>query len=380
MLNYDYIIIGAGAAGLMLANAMLDDDFFSGKSILLLDKDPKNTNDRTWCFWEKEDGQFDAILHKKWKHIYFGSKPFSKQYTIAPYSYKMIRGIDFYTTYFTRIQASSHIKFSQETVKDLTQTSNGAIVVTENKTYKSKAVFNSIFDYKMATHQTKYPVLQQHFIGWTIKTSAPIFNPDQATYMDFSIPQQGNTRFMYVLPTSKYEALVEYTLFSDDVLPKKTYENAIDTYISSNLNCSEYELLETEQGSIPMTCYDFKQHDSKNIKHIGTAGGWAKPSTGYTFMSTAKKIPVLIDHIKAEEPLEKLSFKNRFWFYDLLFLDVLYKDNANGHTIFEALFKNRNPKLIFKFLDEQTSFLEDIKYIWGCPKKPFIKALFRRLF
>ena len=185
---------------------------------------------------------------------------------------------------------------------------------------------------------------------------------------------------MYVLPTSKYEALIEYTLFSEDILPKKTYENAIETYISSNLNCSEYELLETEQGSIPMTCYDFNQHDSKNIKHIGTAGGWAKPSTGYTFMSTAKKTPLLIQHIKSRKPLDKLGFKNRFWFYDLLFLDVLYHNNANGHTIFEQLFKSRNPQLIFKFLDEQTSLLEDLKYIWGCPKKPFIKALFRRLF
>jgi len=63
----------------------------------------------------------------------------------------------------------------------------------------------------------------------------------------------------------------------------------------------------------------------------------------------------------------------------LLFLDVIYKDNANGYHIFETLFKNRSPQLIFKFLDEKTNFLEDIKYIWGCPKKPFIKALFRRL-
>jgi len=196
----------------------------------------------------------------------------------------------------------------------------------------------------MATHQKKYPVLQQHFVGWFVKTKSPVFDNDQATYMDFSIPQKGNTRFMYVLPTAENEALIEYTLFSKDLLPKEEYESAIKDYLEKDLGCSDYEIIETEMGSIPMTCFDFQEHHSKNVRYIGTAGGWAKPSTGYTFA------------------------------------DVLHKDNGNGYHIFETLFKNRNPKLIFKFLDERTYIWEDIKYIWGCPKKPFIRALFGRLF
>lgn len=380
MRTYDYIIIGAGAAGLMLADTMTKDVFFKDKSILLLDKNLKQTNDRTWCFWEKGEGPFDAMIHKKWNHVYFSGKQFSKRFKIAPYTYKMVRGIDFYTSCFERINASSNITFQQETVKEVIQTSNGSTVSTETSTYNARQVFNSIFDYKMATHQQKYPVLQQHFVGWEVKTKKPVFDVDQATYMDFSIEQKGNTRFMYVLPTSENQALVEYTLFSEDLLPKEEYENAIKDYLDEHLECSDYEIIATEMGSIPMTCYDFQEHHSKNIRYIGTAGGWAKPSTGYTFASTARKVPVLIAYIKTGKSLDKLSFKNRFWWYDLLFLDVLFKNNANGYQIFEMLFKNRNPQLIFKFLDEQTSLWEDLKYIWGCPKMPFIKALFRRLF
>jgi lycopene beta-cyclase len=51
-----------------------------------------------------------------------------------------------------------------------------------------------------------------------------------------------------------------------------------------------------------------------------------------------------------------------------------------GATIFSALFKEGNPTLIFKFLDEETSFLEDLKVIWKCPKGLFIAALFRVVF
>lgn len=378
--TFDYIIIGAGAAGLMLADAMIADDFFSGKSILLLDKDPKQSNDRTWCFWEKGKGQFDTIVHKSWNHIYFGGKQFSKRFPIQPYSYKMVRAIDFYESFLQRLDNHPEIVFKKAQVTDVIDTGELVKVSTSSERFIGRKVFNSIFSYEMATQQKKYPVLQQHFLGWFVKTKEPVFNADQATYMDFSVEQKGNTRFMYVLPTSKNEALIEYTLFSEEVLQKEAYEYAIKEYLENDLECSDYEIVETEMGSIPMTCYDFQEHHSANIRNIGTAGGWAKPSTGYTFASTARKIPVLIEFIKTGKSLHKLNFKNRFWFYDLLFLDVLYTDNANGHNIFETLFKNRSPQLIFKFLDEQTSFWEDLKYIWGCPKIPFTKALLRRLF
>lgn len=380
MANYDYIIIGAGAAGLMLADAMISDSFFKGKSILLLDKDTKKTNDRTWCFWEKGEGQFNSLVYKEWNHVYFAGQQFSKRYTIEPYTYKMIRGIDFYNSILRKIETSPNVTFKQAEITGVEDNGRNVVVTSTIETFFGQQAFNSVFDYTMATHQQQYPVLQQHFIGWVVKTKEPVFDIDQATYMDFSIVQKGNTRFMYVLPYAADTALIEYTLFSADILPKEEYENAIKDYLINKLAITDFEIEEREIGSIPMTCYDFQEHHSKHIRYIGTAGGWAKPSTGYTFASTARKIPVLIDYIKSGESLYKLSFKNRFWFYDLLFLDVLHLDNANGFQIFESLFKKRSPQLIFKFLDEQTTVWEDIKYIWGCPKRPFIKALLKRLF
>ena len=378
--HFDYIIIGAGAAGLLLADAMGKDDFFSDKSILVLDKSDKQENDRTWCFWEKGDGQFDSIVHKKWNHIFFAGQQFSKRFNIAPYSYKMIRGIDFYNSYLHRISKYPNITFIQEAVEKIAETDDIVSIQTATATYTGNRVLNSIFDYKMATHQKEYPVLQQHFIGWTVKTKTPVFDPDQATYMDFSIPQKGNTRFMYVLPQNNDTALIEYTLFSEKLLPKEEYEEAIKGYLKDNLAVTNYHVLEKEQGSIPMTCYDFKEHHTNRIRFIGTAGGWAKPSTGYTFMSTARKVPKLVSFLKIGRPLKELNFKNRFWYYDLLFLDVLYQNNAGGHQIFESLFKKRKPQLIFKFLDEQTNVSQDLYYIMGSPKLPFMRALFRRFF
>jgi len=185
---------------------------------------------------------------------------------------------------------------------------------------------------------------------------------------------------MYVLPSSKTEALVEYTLFSEQLLPVNEYETAIKTYLQENLSCTDYEIVAIEKGNIPMTCYDFASKNTENILYIGTAGGWSKPSTGYTFINTVKKTKTLVAYLKTKKPLQNVFKKNRFWFYDLLLLDILHADNSKGQLVFESLFKNRKPQEIFKYLDEETNLLEDIKIIMACPKIPFIRALFRRLF
>ncbi|NHF60400.1 lycopene cyclase [Flavobacteriaceae bacterium TP-CH-4] len=364
----------------MLADAIGKDSFFKNKSILLLDKDAKRTNDRTWCFWEKEQGPFESIVHKRWPAIYFGGKQFSKRFEIAPYHYKMIRGIDFYTLHMKRIENYANVDFLQREVLNVHDDGSSVTVTTSSETFSAQRCFNSIFTYQMATQQTKYPVLQQHFVGWFVKTTKEVFDVEQATYMDFSIPQKGNTRFMYVLPLSPTEALVEYTLFSKELLPLKQYETALETYLIRDLGCEDYQILEEEKGSIPMTCYDFQEHHTQNMRYIGTAGGWAKPSTGYTFMSTIKKVPKLLEYIKTGKDLRKLRFKNKFWYYDLLLLDILDDDNSKGQPIFESLFKNRSPQLIFKFLDEQTNLVGDLRFISAPPSMPFIKAMLGRLF
>ncbi|WP_422349803.1 lycopene cyclase family protein [Flagellimonas sp.] len=380
MPKYDYIIIGAGAAGLLLADALGNDSFFSDKSILILDKDNKSKNDRTWCFWEKGIGDFDGILFKNWPSIFFGGKDLSLSSSITPYRYKMLRGIDFYEEYKSRLNKYSNIQWVQDEVLRIEVNEDWAAVSTQTDQFSGKQVFNSIFDSEAARNQQKYPIIQQHFLGWFVKTPKPVFNPNEATFMDFSVPQKGNTRFMYVLPFSETEALVEYTLFSENILEKYEYEEALKDYLKNKLDCEDFEITDTERGSIPMTSYPFHKHNSNRVFNIGIAGGWTKPSTGFTFYNTYKQVKRLVNRIKLDKGLTGLHQKKRFWFYDLLLLDILYKQNHLGSSIFESLFKKRSPQLILKFLEEETSVWEDLQIIWACPKRPFLKALWNRLF
>jgi lycopene beta-cyclase len=376
MKHYNYIFTGAGLSALMTVYKMVLSGKFKDKTILLLDENIKQTNDRTWCFWKKQDSVWEKSISKKWDSALFANADFRRDLDLSPYQYNMVQGLDFYNQVFEFILNEPNIRFINQRVIDINEIPNHVYVATETDSFTCDSLFNSVYRKAEVENQTKYPVLQQHFIGWFIKSQQAIFNPEQATFMDFSVEQKGNTRFMYVLPISKTEALLEYTLFSPQLLEKSEYEQEIQKYIQK-LGISKYEIVEKEQGSIPMSCYPFWKKNTKRVLNIGTAGGWTKASTGYTFKNSDKKSTQLIAFLQIEHDLSKFHKKTKFWIYDLLLLDILDRHNELGASLFSSIFKKGGPSLIFKFLDEETSLREDIQVILKCPKMPFIKAIIR---
>lgn len=378
MKHYNYIFAGAGLSSLLVVYEMIRSGRFQDKSILLIDSDTKKANDRTWCFWEKGSGQWDNIVSKEWNTALFIDSNFRKKLDFGGYQYKMIQGLDFYIYVFAEIKKHINIKFLNAAVTNFADSGFNVLVKTDAGNFTCNKLFNNIYNPKLPAGQNKYPVLQQHFLGWHVKTTMPAFNDTEATFMDFSVPQKGNTRFMYVLPVSGTEALVEYTLFSKDLLPLSEYEDAIKEYLQQH-NITGYKITATEKGSIPMTVYPFWKSNTKNILHIGSAGGWTKASTGYTFKSSTKKAEGLVHFLQGYDDFTQFYKKNKFWYYDLLLLDILGRHNRLGSLIFSGMFKSGEAGLIFKFLDEDTSLSEDLQVILKCPKLPFIKALLRRV-
>lgn len=379
MKHYDYIFTGTGLSALMTLYKMVQSGQFKDKTILLLDENAKKTNDRTWCFWSKKEEIWNNIISKTWDSALFANQDFQHNLDLTPYQYHMVKGLDFYTQVFDVISKEENINFLNQKVTDIEESETIIMVQTETESFSCSKLFNSIYNKSRIDIQNDYPVLQQHFIGWFIKSEQAVFNPEQATFMDFSVAQKGNTRFMYVLPTATTEALLEYTLFSHTLLTKKEYETEIENYIQK-LGISQYKIIEKEQGSIPMTCYPFWKQNTKNVINIGSAGGWTKASTGYTFKNSDKKSSELVAFLQRETNFTKFHKQNKFWIYDLLLLDILDRKNESGSSIFSSMFKKGKPTLIFKFLDEETTLLEDIQVILKCPKVPFIQALFHAIF
>ena len=380
MKRYDYIIAGCGAAGLQLALAMSEDSFFQNKRILLLDADDKRANDRTWCWWEQGSGRWDDIITKSWKRADFMSDTFEKTIDLGDYTYKMLRSADFYSYVKNKLSDCTMMEWLTESVLDIQEQGDRAVVITKDARYEASCVFNSIVDLKAESALSNHPWIHQHFVGWFIRTKEPVFDESRFTMMDFRIPQHDNTRFMYVLPTSKHEALFEYTLFSGNLLARSEYEEGIRDYLNQ-AGIREYEIVEQEAGIIPMTTHPFHRKNTAHVLHIGSAGGWTKASTGYTFYFSGKLVVRLCAHLKKDVSLKSFHSKTRFAIYDAVLLDVLYRRNDVGAAFFTSVYKHNPIERVFRFLNEESSLTEELQIVLhSAPRKELIRSVGRSVF
>ena len=373
MERFDYIICGGGASGLLLSNALLSDKHFNDKKILIIEKDSKTDNDKTFGFWNDKESVLDNIVFKEWEYAEFRDSNSHNSFLLSPYKYKMIKSNEFYLNIGDKISKASNFTYLNSTVNEIDKVNNK--VKTDDGEFSYSIIFSSIYN---EVSFKKYPLLKQHFVGWTIETKNENFDDNKITFMDFSVDQKDEIRFMYILPFSKNKALIEYTLFSSDIITDDEYEKEIKAYLKKR-NILNYSIVEKEKGMIPMTCYPFFENNTDTYFQIGTAGGWSKPSTGYTIKNSIEKIDIIINSLKQNKPLSKIRFKNRFWYYDLLFLDVLIASKGKGSQVFSDLFKNNDPIKIFKFLDEKTSVMEELSIFLSVDIKTFVKSLIKRI-
>jgi lycopene beta-cyclase len=375
---FDFAIVGTGAAGLQLALSMLEDSFFQDKQVLLIDKEEKVSNDHTWCYWEKGSGRYDHLLYKSWERGLFLSSTAQIELNLKPYRYKMLRSGDFYAYAKQKIESASNFTRIQAEVLHLKEGEN-VQVETGIGVFSARHVFDSRIDPAFATDKKSTKILQ-HFKGWMIESEAPVFHPEQFVMMDYRLRKAGTSSFIYVLPSTPHRALVEFTLFTPDLIQEEEYDEILKKYMSAIPGIGNYTITETEMGIIPMSDYPFHKHHTQRITKIGTAGGWVKPSSGYSFYNGKKYAERIVAAIKSGQSPSFTLTKPRFRFYDRIFLDVLFHQNERGEEIFTSMYSKNKVTDIFRFLDEETSLAEELRIINRFPHAPFLRAVMNRYF
>ena len=377
--HFDYIIIGGGAAGLHLAVAMASDNYFTDKRIAIFYKSPKDSNDKTYCFWEKTYGKWNECVSKTWNYANFKDKKITQSLNLKPYLYKKINALDFYNFCKTTLtKKNTTFSFFTEEVFNVLEENTKAIITTKNKEYSCDHVFDSRLEVPLDTIKEKSTYINQSFKGWHIETKERAFAPERFTMMDYSIQWNNSTSFMYILPKSRTEALLEYTFFATETISDKDFDKQLKKYTNTYFPDIEYTIKAVEKGSIPMTNYAFNKHHTKRITKIGTAGGWVKASTGYSFKFAEKNALSIINQLKHDQ--KPLGYKSpwRFKLYDKLLLKILAHDNTKGAEMFSEIYEKTEPELLLKFMDEETSFLEEMEFITALTPWPFLKAIVRK--
>lgn len=376
--TYDYIFAGGGMAGLSLAYYCNKNPFFKDKTFLIIDQDKKEKNDRTFCFWQSETSDFEPILTQKWdKIVFYGNDQIAKKYDLKPYQYKMLKGEHFYQFIKQNLSINRNIHFLQDKIKSIDE--HNSTVITEKNTFFAKEyIFDSAFRPSFDLVQNNN--LYQHFLGWTITTDLPTFDTECPTLFDFRIDQHDECRFVYVLPETDKKALVEFTIFSDNLLEQAQYESFLLNYIQKNITKDNFKISEVEYGVIPMSDEKVKQKPHSKIVKIGTAGGFVKASTGYSFERTQAILQQMaLDISSQKHPLNNLKSSSWKAYLDTVLLHVMLHKRLPQDAIFTALFHKNGAANLFKFLKGDTHLWEDIKIMNSVPKIPFIKSALSQL-
>ena len=400
--SYDYIIAGAGGAGLSLLHYLMEAPSLASKSILVIDKSFQKTNDRTWCFWEKNISAFENLVKNRWDTISIHAEGFDKELPTAPFSYKMIQGIDFYNAVLSKAKTKTNIHFQEAIILDIiaidpVNPSKGAKVEWEGSAAIGQYIFSSLLPFQMnqlataavysnslqagTSSNNKAPFLWQHFKGRVVQFDAPVFNKSIAKLMDFNVPQQGATAFMYQLPLNEREALVEYTIFSENVLAISQYDEVLDAYLAKEFPSSNYITKHDEIGAIPMTQIELASTQAP-IYTIGALGAAIKASTGYAFQFIQEQCKNIATQLEHGLPLQTKVHNTRHQFYDAVLLDILFHHKMQGAEIFKRIFAKNEAATVFKFLSNTYTIMEDIKIMRSLPTNIFlpaaIKVLLRR--
>ncbi len=192
--HFDIAIIGAGAAGLHLALALRSDPFFAEKSVLILEKDSKDANDRTWCFWEKGEGKWDGILRHSWASGDFFSKTKSLKFGLLPYRYKMLQAVDFYAFAKRELAAAPNFTWQNDEVRSV-ENGTPIRIAGQPGSYTADYVFDSRIPEAFFQKKDKYTRLLQHFKGWYVRTPDDRFDPARFNMMDYRLRWKDTTSF-----------------------------------------------------------------------------------------------------------------------------------------------------------------------------------------
>ncbi|MFD9451767.1 lycopene cyclase family protein [Streptomyces sp. NPDC059985] len=380
----DVTIIGAGAAGLSLAVHLAGPLSGSGRGprVLVVEAPPGplRSPERTWCFWEVGGGPYDHLLERTWDRLrVYGPDGMVVDRSLGALRYKMLRSSRFEEAMSERLDRSG-VAVRQLAVEQVTDIGDQAVVRGHDAAgiawdLRSGLVFDSRPPRRLPAART---TLLQHFRGWFVRTSKPVFDPSAAILMDFRLPQPARgLAFGYVLPTSGHEALVEYTEFSPAALDGAAYQRALSRYCGDVLRLGEYEVCEQEQGVIPMSDGRLPRRHAHRVYPIGAAGGATRPSTGYTFAAIQRHSLNLAQAVRAGRNPARVPAPHalRARTMDAALLRALDTGRVDGAQLFTRLFSSVPAERVLRFLDGDTSLWEDIGVGLRTPAVPMLRSL-----
>ena len=369
---YSFGLIGLGAANSLLLLRMEKEGMLEGAAAVVFDHNFKAVNDKTYCFWAHPKDEIIQDLENEIRHSWSQVVSGNNYQTLSSLRYYMVESLALYNRTRDLLERYPNIKVLQEKVTDIIDHSVYIDLLTKNTSYQVLKVFDSR---PPVINEVIGQTVWQSFQGWKVEFEKAIFRPDTMRLMDFNIPQNGYTQFMYLLPTSQTEALIEITRFGKELLPEDLAKDQLRNYL---LTFNEsYSIHDIENGVLPMSQNAEQYHRSAKVISVGSRAGKLKSTTGYAFknMYTHAKELVLNEALnKTTNAWYGLPSRGggRFAYYDFLLLFIMKFRPQWGKSIFVRLFRVMPTEEVFTFLDEKSKVIWEMRMFLKLNKLKFL--------
>ncbi len=349
-------IIGDGCAGLSLAARARD--LPDHQLTLIVPEGAPPPQEHIWGFWRLPG--LDAavgLAHQAWETWRIVTEETSAELASSNHPYHAL--------YRSRWEAHCRTRAEEAGVRTISQ--------KETIVDPSAQILDS------RPSPISHGQLMQHFIGWEVTVESGTFDPSMATLMDFRCDQSRGIHFIYVLPFSDTEALVESTMFSSQRAPDDFFETAISTYLQEHHGQNEYSVTRVENGAIPMGRL---RPSPSPAMGLGGNGGAIKPSSGYAFAFVQKQIAAAIastsnhtNGIKIRPPHKMIDL----WMDDV-FVTVMREWPAAAPNIFMRMARGLTGDEFALFLSGEATWPMRLKVIFAMPKWIFLRSFIHHLF
>ncbi|MEV4728114.1 lycopene cyclase family protein, partial [Micromonospora humida] len=331
----DLAVVGGGGAGSLVLAALARHEL-AGLRVAVVDPVRKRGQDRTWAFWGVPGGDLEPMLSASWSRVEVATPAATRVLELTPLRYAMLRSAPVYER---AAEAERRLGAARHDVAVGALDDDGTTVTVRDT--DGRAVLRAGWVLDSRPRPPRRPgrtAWLQHFRGWWLESSTPVFDPGRAVLMDFRTPQPTRgVSFGYVLPVSDRYALVEYTEFSPAVLTDAGYDAGLRGYAGLlGLDLAALTVREVEDGVIPMTDAPFDGRPSPRVVRLGTAGGATRPSTGFTFSAMHRQAGQVAAALAAgRPPVPRPAYPGRHRWMDAVALRAWDSGAVGGPEFFD---------------------------------------------
>ena len=379
------IIVGAGLSGLMVAWRCLDVN--PDLSVTVIEGSDRIAGDHTWSF-NLTDIHEDL---RDWLAPFIA-------YQWDSYDVKFPKrnrtvGITYCTGNSDTLRAciEPYIKSGRLDVRLSTEAKD---LTSKSVTLDSGEILGAdcVLDSRGFTPNDKKILGYQKFVGHVIKTAKP-HGLARPIIMDATVEQLGGYRFVYCLPYSDTEILVEDTYYTDGAeLNTQEVDARIKDYIRDELGCTQYSLQRREHGVLPITLavdHDYGtslEGEQSQPVLLGMRGGYYHAVTGYSLPEAVKSANVVCNMIEQNSPdftralLHEMAYHRVDHYHEERFIRLLNRmlfRAAKPTERYKVLqrFYGLSEGLIERFYRNRLTKADKLRILIGKPPVPVYKAI-----